>query len=47
MLYLANVDPFGEIVTSDYSSKVRVLIDTSYNTDFNSRVYPPAVEGES
>ncbi len=47
VFYLAHIDPYGEIVTSDSVSKVRVRIDTNYNSNPLSKVYSPAIDGES
>jgi hypothetical protein len=44
---MAHIDPYGEIVTSDSASKVRVTINTTYNPNPLSKVYSPAIDGES
>lgn len=47
VFYLAHIDPYGEIVTSDSVSKVRVTINTTYNMNPLSKVYSPAIDGET
>jgi len=42
---MAHIDPYGEIVTSDQESKVRVIINTTYNPDPMSKVYAPTLDG--
>jgi hypothetical protein len=44
---MAHIDPYGEIVTSDSSSKVRVTINSTYNQNPLSKVYSPGIDGES
>ena len=47
MTYVAHIDAFGQIVTSDNLSKVRAFVDNQFNTDPNSKVYPPLIDGET
>eukprot|EP00347_Sterkiella_histriomuscorum_P010794 403374896 len=43
--YMALVDKYGQIVGSDYSSVVRVFVNSTYNQNSLANVYPPVVEG--
>ncbi len=43
--FLAHIDKYGQIVGSDFNSKVRVLVNSTSNPDTRSLVYPPIIEG--
>ncbi|CDW85156.1 UNKNOWN [Stylonychia lemnae] len=43
-LYLALIDKYGQIIGSDFKSKVRVTVETS-NLDQQQSMYPPIIEG--
>eukprot|EP00347_Sterkiella_histriomuscorum_P016375 403353429 len=43
--YLAIVDKYGQIIGSDYSSIVRVFVNSTYNSNPQANIYPPIVEG--
>ena len=43
--YLAHVDQYDQIVGSDFSSKVRVLVDATYPLSSNATKYQPILEG--
>ncbi|CDW74791.1 UNKNOWN [Stylonychia lemnae] len=44
-IYLAHVDKYGQIVGSDFTSKVRVFVDTTQITDPDALLYTPTIEG--
>ncbi|CDW87526.1 UNKNOWN [Stylonychia lemnae] len=46
-IYLAHVDKYGQIVGSDFSSKVRVSVDSTSNTNPKALAYPPNIEGQT
>ena len=43
--YMGIVDMYGQIIGSDYSSTVRVFVNSSYNKNAEANIYPPIVEG--
>ena len=45
--YLAHIDKYGQIVGSDFSSKVRVTVNATYNLNPKANVYPPTIDGTS
>ena len=42
---MAHVDKYGQIVTSDFSSKVKVMINTQASSNSKLDIYPPILEG--
>eukprot|EP00347_Sterkiella_histriomuscorum_P011011 403374086 len=43
--YLALIDKYGQIVGSDSKSQVRLLVNSTYNTNLSANAYPPILEG--
>eukprot|EP00347_Sterkiella_histriomuscorum_P009503 403340963 len=46
-MYLSLVDKYGQIVSTDSSSKLRVNVNPIYTQNSKSTVYPPILEGNS
>lgn len=44
-IYIAHVDKYGQIVGSDFSSKVTVSIDSTYTLNSSASKYSPILEG--
>lgn len=44
-IYLALVDKYGQIVGSNFDSTVLAYVNSSYNSDPRSILYPPVIEG--
>jgi hypothetical protein len=46
-IYLGIVDKYGELVTTDSSSKLQVQIDLAFKNNTNSTTYAPNVAGST
>ncbi|CDW71619.1 UNKNOWN [Stylonychia lemnae] len=46
-MIMAHLDKYGQIVGSDFKSKVRVSVNATFNQDSNSNKFPPIIEGQS
>ena len=46
-IYLGIVDKYGELITTDSSSKLQVQIDLAFKSNANSTTYAPNVGGST